>query len=522
MISDSNVKLQSILDIQPYMKIVIDDSVPADANGNYLINVGYLRVSTDKQAEEGFGLDVQEKDVIKYAKLNELGNLVLFIDDGYTGTDMDRPALKGVISMIERFNSGKTKARVSSFIIPRIDRLGRTLYGTLEFIQDYIVCQKDSKNSHINRNKEDISFISVAEKDCRFDKDDPRSKFLFMLFATLAEFDRDMIVQKLEKGRLARIESGKWMGGGNQPYGYEYNKELGRLIIIPEEAEKVKEVFRLYIEEGMSPGKIAKLLGFKGERIVSQILRRKSLTGCIIYKGKEYQGEHKPIISLDRWNEAQEEIEKRSVYRGDSHYLLSGLIFCGECGARYRYQKWDKKTGECKLVCYSRQKSKAYLVKDENCDNELYWAGDIENAVVAQLLSMSYLGNDNIKKESPYLDPTESLLKDLQREKRRLDHLYDFDDEDAENDDVLKEKIIKSRRRIAEIQILLKDAKERDDIDRTVEKAKSIFKSLESTWPSMSQEEKQTVCRELIERVDIYKNGEVEITLKLNKYIVNQ
>lgn len=52
-----NVKLSTILDMQHFMKIVIDDVVEVDADGNFLINVGYLRVSTDRQAEQGFGLD---------------------------------------------------------------------------------------------------------------------------------------------------------------------------------------------------------------------------------------------------------------------------------------------------------------------------------------------------------------------------------------------------------------------------------------------------------------------------------
>ncbi len=522
MASNTKIKLKNILELKAYMKIVIDDVVKADENGNYLINVGYLRVSTDKQAEEGFGLDVQEKDVVKYAKLNELENLVLFIDDGWTGTTMDRPALNAIISLIERFNEGKTKIRLNSFIVPRIDRLGRTLFGTLQFIQDYIVCQKDSKNSHINRNKEDISFISVGEKDCRFDKDDPRSKFLFMLFATLPEFDRDMIVQKLQKGRLARIESGKWMGGGNRPFGYAYDKDLGKLVVIPEEAEKIREVFRLYVEEKLSPQKISVMLGFKGERIVTQILRRKSLTGCIIYKGEEYHGEHEAIIPLERWNEAQEELEKRSVYRGNSYYLLSGLLYCGVCGAKFRYQKWDKNTGECKIVCYSHQKSKSYLVKDENCDNDLYWASDIENAVVAKLFSMSYLGNDDVQKERPYFDPTASLLNDLKKAKKHLERLYDFDDDEAENDDVLKDKITKTRLRIAELQAMLKDVEKQAEIDRKVLNTKKIFKNLESTWKHMTQEEKQTVCRELIDRVDVHKNGIINVHLKLNNYLVSK
>ena len=86
---------------------------------------------------------------------------------------------------------------------------------------------------------------------------------------------------------------------------------------------------------------------------------------------------HEPIITLERWEEAQEEIKRRSVIRGDAHYMLSGLLYCAECGAKMRYQKWNPKTGECKIVCYSQQKSKKYLVKDENCDNSKYWQSDI-------------------------------------------------------------------------------------------------------------------------------------------------
>ena len=296
--------------------------------------------------------------------------------------------------------------------------------------------------------------------------------------------------------------------------------------------EKVREIFRLYIEEKMSPQKISDRLGFKGEKIVTQILRRKSLTGCIevctdkekkIYK--EYAGKHEAIIPLERWLEAQDEIKKRSVIRGDSHYLLSGLLVCGECGAKMRYQKWNPKTGECKLVCYSQQKSKSYLVKDENCDNAKYWQSDVENAVLAELFSLSYLGNEEIVKSEQLFDPIESLSKELLQEKRKLSKLYDLyssseDDGIDDNDEVLKEKIANSKLRIAALRDALENEEEQIEIKRKIKKAKDIFRTLKDTWNDMTQKEKQDVCRELIDSVVIHKDGVVDVHLRLRNYLV--
>ena len=512
--------LKNILEMRSNMKIVIDDAVRQDEDGNYLVNVGYLRVSTDRQADLGFGLDIQESDIVRYCTANGFTNLVLFIDDGYTGTNMERPALQAIISYINDFNDGRSHIRVDSLIVARIDRLGRTLLGTLQFIQDYIVSAKDSKNSTVNRNKEDINFVSVAENYCRIDKDNPQGKFLLMLFATLAEFDRDQIVEKLRRGRTARVASGKWMGGGNTPYGYRYDKESSSLLVVPEEAEVVREIFRLYIEEKMPPQKIAERFGFSGDRAITQILRRKSLTGCIVYNGEEYPGNHEAIIPLETWEAAQEELERRSVHRTSSNYLLSGLVYCGECGAKMRYQKWGKPG--TKLVCYtSQQSSNKRFGTAENCDNERYWSDDVEQAVIQELFRFTYLGQEENKKTANTVDPIGVLQKELAAERRRLSRLYDFEDED-EDDDVLKEKILDVKKRMAHIEAQIREEEEKSSIDKKIRKARDILRTLKSTWPHMSDLEKQTVCQELIDRVVIYKDGVIDVHLKLKSYLLNE
>ncbi len=134
-----NYHLTSIVELKSNMKIAIDDAVTLDGEGNFLINVGYLRVSTDRQADLGFGLDIQEADIIRYCRANGYSNLLLFTDDGYTGTNMERPALQAIIDYIEAYNAGKSRLHINALVVARIDRLGRTLLGTLQFIQDYIV-----------------------------------------------------------------------------------------------------------------------------------------------------------------------------------------------------------------------------------------------------------------------------------------------------------------------------------------------------------------------------------------------
>ena len=191
---------------------------------------------------------------------------------------------------------------------------------------------------------------------------------------------------------------------------------------------------------------------------------------------------------------------------------------CGECGAKIRYQKWNK-NGDCKLVCYSTQKSKPSLVKSDSCESERYWASDIEQAVIAELFRMTYLGDDDARLSESYIDPTEALAKELKEAKRKLSRLYDLDDGD---DEILLEKIQMLRNRIRHLQFQITSEDEKKRIARRVAKAKSILRTLESSWPQMSDKERQSVCQDLIDRVVIYKNGIVDVYLKLRSYLIHQ
>ena len=531
-ISKNTYMLSDIIQITSpaQMKILIDGPVERDAFGNLLINIGYVRVSTDKQADEGYGLDVQTDRILKYCESaeNDTKNLLLFMDAGVTGTTMDRPAINMITRMIEQFNSGLTKIRIQKMIIPRIDRLSRSLFGTLKFIQDYLVSANTAKNnSQINRNKEDIEFISCDEKFCRIERDNPHGKLLLIMFGGLAEFDRDIIVKKMRDGKNKRIMSGKWFGGGNRPYGYIYNKKEEKLEIVPEEAEKIKEIFRLFIEEDLSPQKIADRLEFKSDTVIRAILKRKSLTGCITANidGKEVEipNAHDEIVSLERWNQAQDKFESRKMEKSDSNYMLSGLCVCGECGAKMRYHRWS---GNHKIVCYSHcaSKSQQYLVKDKNCPNEKFWSEDIENAVMEELFRLSYLGDETTTASESLFSPIDKLEKEREQCMRELDNVIDRLSKfpvgspaaiSYENKvDELNEKIMRLDKQIVREQ-------EEQVITQKIDKAKSILRNLKESYANMSPKEKQMTCKELIEKVVIKKDYTLDVHLKLKNYFIN-
>ena len=93
---------------------------------------------------------------------------------------------------------------------------------------------------------------------------------------------------------------------------------------------------------------------------------------------------------------------------------------------------------------------------------------------------------------------------------------------DDDEDDVLKDKILNTRKRINEIRAQIESEREQAKIKRKVKRAKEIFRSLESTWEYMTPQEKQGVCKELIDKVKVYNDGRVDVYLKLKSYLINK
>lgn len=470
------------------------DAIP---NNLTEITAIYLRVSTDIQAQDGYGLDFQFDAIKKYVQAYDIPNPVVFVDDGYTGMNEDRPAFQKLNQLMD---AGKVKL----IITYSLDRIGRTQMIILKFLKER--CEKCN-----------CDFFAVK------DNIDSRSRqtygILISILSIFAEFDHDAIVAKLTLGRQQRAMDGFWKGGGNAPIGYKYSKETNTLEVVPEEAVRVQKAFEMYNTQEYSPRLIAEALGFKSDVTVFNILKNRTYIGEITFQGQQYKGIHQRIIEDDVFSKAQDILKSRSVTHQASKYLLSSIVYCGNCKSKMRYMQWGKgKNRRLKLICYSKYESnqKPYLKTDPNCDNEIYDAEVVEQQVVKALLGFAVKYSDEIKSKSVSVDEiTEKLVMEcekLENQYQRALKAYTVlgDEEMLKQAQEISNDIKRLGREIEE-------SKSKNSLTTSIENRINLLRTLPDMWNEMTAKQKQNVVRELVERVEIT-NGHIDVYLYKNKY----
>lgn len=438
-------------------------------------NVAYLRVSTEAQTEK-YGLDMQKQKILEYCDREGVMIDKWYIDGGYSGSKLDRPGIQQLLKDAEN-------GLIGTVHIYKLDRMSRDVIDTLN-----IICQILPKY--------DVKVVSMTE-EIRIES--PTDRMMLTINAAVNQHERETIRMRMSAGMVERVKKGYWMGGGNIPYGYYYDRNDGILHIKPDEAEVVRNAYRLYLD-GYACDRISKMLGFKWERIVIQILKRKSNLGLIEYKGEVYKGLHEPIIDEKTFYQTQELMKKRSTNSHVSNNnLLTGLCYCGVCGARMRYQKWGKYH---KLICYSQQTSKDYMVKDPNCNNIKPKAYEIEDEVESWFKEFSITVDQAEEKVS---DTTmiESAIKKSSAKIKNLYNLY----ADSPSDNLL-EVIQEEEKRVSDLKEQYAEEKSKEhNVD--TEKIERI-KKVSDVWDKLSNEDKNRVLKECVEKIVITGN-DVEI-----------
>ncbi len=247
--------------------------------------VGYARVSTDEgeAAASGFELATQEARIRAYAKALGLPMSEVVTDDGDPGTALDRPGLQ---SLLNSMRAGE----VGVVIVAKLDRLSRSLRQLLDLYANEF-------------EGPGIALVSVAEQ---FDTSLPAGRLFFQVVGSFAEFERDLLTQRVRDGRKAKASRGGYAGGG-APLGYRAFRGTGVLVVDEEGAATVRRVFALEAE-GLSRRAIAVKLNGEGRTTaegkpfthvqVGRVLDRRAFyAGEYEYAGvATRKGDHEPIL----------------------------------------------------------------------------------------------------------------------------------------------------------------------------------------------------------------------------------
>lgn len=435
-------------------------------------DVAYLRVSTEAQAEK-YGLDMQKQKILEYCEKKGVVIDKWYIDGGYSGSKLDRPKVQELLSDVKR-------GKISRIFVYKLDRMSRDVIDTLNLL--YKVLPKYG-----------VELISATEE---IRTENPMDEVMVTMNAAMNQYERKIIRMRMSEGMTERVKKGFWMGGGRVPFGYYYDRNDGILHPKEDEAEMVRNAYRLYID-GYSCDKISKILGFKGERIVIQILKRKSNIGLIEYKGEVYKGLHEPIVDEKTFYQAQECMKKRSTNSHISNnHILTGLCYCGVCGARMRYHKWN---GNPRLLCYSQVKGKEYMQRDTNCNNKRPLASEIEKEVEDCFKRFSI----NIEERHDVINNTDIMEDAIKKSNAKVKKLYNLYVDNPS--DSLMELIREEESRVKELKEQLETEKSKEH-KSNIEKLKKI-KSVADVWDELTNKEKNKVLKECIERIAITNDG---------------
>lgn len=422
--------------------------------------------------------------MLSYAKSKDYTEFEYYIDGGYSGKDLNRPAIQKLIEDCKNH-------KIDAVFVFKLDRISRSQRDTLYLIEEVF-------------NKYNVSFISMREN---FDTSTPFGKAMIGVLSVFAQLERETILERTRIGLKKRAEAGLWRGGGKIPFPYRYDRNTGTLIPIPEQVELLHKMISLYIS-GKSFNVIGKIVGMDESMVETRILSITN-TGKVPYKDEVYDGQHEAVVSDELYEEILRVNKVRSREKYERHYLLSGKVFCGHCGAKYRYQKWGKRLI---MYCYSQQKSKPRYIKDPNCNNKRWDTFEVEDAVLEELFKMSLdldlfkktfnIATVNVKNE--YRTRLEEITKQINNLLNNIASGIAVEETNNKINELEKEK------ETIEEKLIESDKREKDN-----KVSLNMIKNLKATWFNMDFDEQRRIIEHLIDKVIVNDN---EINIYYNIY----
>ena len=414
----------------------------------------YLRVSTDEQSKDGYGLAYQEEKNRAFIASQDyiLNESHVYRDEGYSGTlpVEERPGLKSLMEAASR-------KEFDVVLVYRLDRLFRKiilLLSTVEKLSEY-----------------EVGFRSITEP---FDTSSHFGRYILASLGALAELERDVIKERMTSGRIMAAKTGKWVLG-QVPYGYKLDKKIGRLKIIPEEAQWVRKFFDWLVNERMGLQTITKRVNDLGvptassakhrksnrpvatywhKRVINRIVTNETYGGTFYFrkyeKKKKLRPEEEwvpipvpPIVAPEMIELAKAQLQRNrefSARRSKNLYLYGKLVYCGSCGLKLVAGAYppNKSTNN---ICKVYKGIHSSAIKYQRTTKRCKWCGEcsekrlepIWEAIVNLLNNPTYVLNKLQKYTDRGIDRSKlrerlseinQEIQNLTERRKRLDIMY--------------------------------------------------------------------------------------------------
>jgi DNA invertase Pin-like site-specific DNA recombinase len=205
--------------------------------------VGYVRVSSDKQVQEGVSLDAQREKITQYCALYGIELIAIYVDEGVTAKTLKRPALRTAFARLDRGDA-------DSLIVCKLDRRTRSLQDLNVLIERYFSADR-------------FTLLSVSES---LDTRSPNGRFVLYILGIVAQWEREAISERTREA-LAHLRSrGVHIGpaGHGQAYAKEIDAEGHRAIVeVPEEKQVIAEILASF-DSGKTALTISRELNARG------------------------------------------------------------------------------------------------------------------------------------------------------------------------------------------------------------------------------------------------------------------
>ena len=280
-------------------------------------------VYTRKSSEEGLDMEFNSLDAQREACqayiASQRGEGWILVDDRYddggvSGGTLDRPALNRLLADIEAGN-------VDIVVVYKVDRLSRSLLDFHKLIEQF--------------ERHQTTFVSITQS---FNTTDAMGRMHLNIMLTFAQYEREVIGERIRDKVAASRKKGIWMGGW-APLGYEVRDR--KLVIHEADAERVRSIFKRFVQLKSATLLARELVIARATNryghlldkgVLYRLLNNRVFIGEAVHKGVSYPGEHEAIIDRKLWDQAHailiESPRKRAAStRTQTPALLKGLLF---------------------------------------------------------------------------------------------------------------------------------------------------------------------------------------------------